>query len=181
MVKRKTPDPLTVEELKNELRLDLETGDFYWLPSDLKKRGFNSRYAGTKAGYVAKSDGYVRIMLRGSRYLAHRLVWFYVHGYWPNEIDHVNRIKHDNRLENLREVTTSENHRNMPKSPRNTSGITGVYYCQRDDLWVAECKKNGMRFRKSFKRKEDAIAIRSEWQAEFGYDPKHGLKGKYEE
>ena len=79
MVKRKTPDTLTVEELKKELRLDFDTGDFYWLRNENKKESFNTALANKKAGYIAKSDGYVRISLKGSRYLAHRLVWFYVH------------------------------------------------------------------------------------------------------
>lgn len=46
---------------------------------------------------------------------AHRLAWFYVHGVWPtNEIDHINRNKSDNRIENLRDVTRTVNQRNLP-------------------------------------------------------------------
>jgi len=165
----------SLRRLRKFLSYDKECGALAWAVNFP-----GHRQIGREAGYV-NAYGYRLVMFDGVEYMAGPLIWFYVTGKWPkHEIDHKNRIKHDNRLDNLREVTTSENHRNMPKSSRNTSGITGVYYCQRDDLWVADCKMDGARFRKSFKRKEDAIIIRSKWQAEFGYDPDHGLKGKYE-
>lgn len=59
--------------------------------------------------------GYARVYVDGRLYLAHRLAWFYVHGEWPPrgfEIDHINRVRHDNRISNLRVVTRSVNLRN---------------------------------------------------------------------
>lgn len=170
MVKRKTPDTLTVAEVKEELHYDPLTGDWTWLE--------NTRLAGKKAGYTAKSDGYVRIWLKGKRYLAHRLAWFYMTGEWPIEIDHKDRNRSNNEFGNLRNVTTSENHRNMPMSPRNTSGVNGISYCKRDKLWVAYCNYNGEIHRKSGKSYDEIFAWRIAKEREFGYDPTHGLEEK---
>jgi hypothetical protein len=62
--------------------------------------------------------GYVYIMVRGRMYAAHRLAWLYVHGEFPkDEIDHINRIRGDNRICNLREATHKENCRNRDNRP----------------------------------------------------------------
>jgi hypothetical protein len=56
-----------------------------------------------------KANGYIAIGIRGKEYFAHRLAWFYVRGVWPIEIDHINRIRNDNRIINLRLCTRSQN------------------------------------------------------------------------
>jgi len=62
-------------------------------------------------------DGYIIFKIKGKQYKAHRLVFAYFNGYFPNEIDHINRIRNDNRIENLRSVTRAENIRNTaPRS-----------------------------------------------------------------
>lgn len=85
------------------------------------------QHAGTIAG-TPHSRGYIQISISGCFYLAHRLVWLHVHGEWPKEdIDHINGIKTDNRVENLRDVSPGTNTENM-RRPRadNTSGYLGV-------------------------------------------------------
>lgn len=82
--------------------------------------------------------GYIQITLEGKSFLAHRLAWVYVNGYWPeNQIDHINCIKTDNRIENLREATNSENHMNKPIQSNNKSGFKGVHYAVNNSKWVA--------------------------------------------
>src|SRR5690606_33892628 len=85
-----------------------------------------SAFSGDVAGTLG-SDGYITIMIARVAYKAHRLAWFYVYGTWPpDQIDHINRIKHDNRIKNLRLSTASLNGRNCSKRKNNSSGITGV-------------------------------------------------------
>jgi len=66
----------------------------------------------------------IRIGYRNVR--AHRVAWYVVHGYWPKEIDHINRDRADNRLCNLRECTRSENILNASVRKDNTTGHKGV-------------------------------------------------------
>lgn len=75
------------------------------------------------------SKGYLRIFIDGDRYATHHLAWLYVNGEWPSEqLDHINGIKTDNRIENLRTCTTSENcHNQIGPRRNNTLGIKGVH------------------------------------------------------
>lgn len=80
---------------------------------------------GSVIGYPCES-GYLRTGLNYKTYKIHRLIFIMFHGYSPKEIDHINGIKTDNRIENLREVTTSQNQCNKSISKRNTTGIKNV-------------------------------------------------------
>lgn len=92
---------LTLERVKELLNYDPETGLFSWNA----KRG---RCAKLAVAGSWNSYGYRRITVDGRGYPAHRLAWLHVHGRWPQgEIDHINGIKHDNRLANLCEATSS--------------------------------------------------------------------------
>ncbi len=83
----------------------------------------NGKIAGNKNIY-----GYVRIGLNGKTHAAHRLAWLYVYGEFPNKhLDHINGVRHDNRISNLREVSMSGNSRNQRKAhSHNTTGFLGV-------------------------------------------------------
>src|SRR5215468_6803827 len=74
-----------------------------------------------------KTDGYVHIGVDGRTYSAHRLAWFYVYGVWPeHDIDHMNGVRGDNRLVNLREATHIQNCRNSRTCRPNKNGFRGV-------------------------------------------------------
>lgn len=123
---------ITHERLKELLSYDRTTGEFRWLA--WRK---NSRQAGERAGYSRK-DGYVIIVLDNSYYLGHRVAWFYETGSWPADmIDHINGDPADNRMENLREASRSQNMMNMALPPSNTSGIKGVSYIKSSGKWEA--------------------------------------------
>ena len=88
--------------LESKLHYDQCSGVFTWVNSK------NNRVAGTP-----DYKGYISIGLNKKQYRAHRLAWFYCYGVWPKEsIDHINGIKNDNRIANLRDVRDTENKRN---------------------------------------------------------------------
>lgn len=102
---------LTRERLKELLHYDSETGEFT----------HKIRRAGVKYGSLAgtqHSEGYSMIRIDKTAHYAHRLAWLYVYGLHPKQqIDHINGVKADNRLRNLRDVSQSANQQNM-KGPR---------------------------------------------------------------
>lgn len=129
---------LTVERLKELLNYDPDTGEFRW-----KVRRGGKAVAGSVAGGL-KSGGYIYIRVDKKHYPAHRLAWLCIEGRWPqDELDHTNLVKSDNRRENLREATRTENNWNRPRRSNNTSGYKGVSYFKRNDKWRAQIKVNG--------------------------------------
>ncbi len=75
-------------------------------------------------------------MINYRLYTTHRLIWLFVHGSWPkNHLDHINGIIIDNRIENLREATRSQNMGNQPIKRINTSGYRGVSWRKKDHKW----------------------------------------------
>lgn len=117
---------------------------------------------GSVAGYL-NNHGYVVIMVDGKQYRAHRLAWLYIHGTFPpNQIDHINMVKTDNRICNLRMATHSENQQNRPIQCNNTSGHIGVSWHKRDQKWMAYIKRDGKSiFLGRFKYINEAIAARN--------------------
>lgn len=83
--------------------------------------------------------------LKGRRFQAHRVAWAFVHGD-PMDlyVDHKNGIRSDNRIENLRCATHSQNNHNMAMVKRNTSGFKGVSFSRARGLWEAKVKLNGV-------------------------------------
>jgi hypothetical protein len=87
-------------------------------------------------------DGYIYIVVDGKQYLAHRLIWLYVYGSFPeNQIDHIDRNRSNNRLNNLREATKRQNQWNIGPRSRNKSGYKGV--SKRGNKWRARINING--------------------------------------
>ncbi|MCI0598744.1 MAG: HNH endonuclease [Beijerinckiaceae bacterium] len=123
---------ITTERLREVLAYDPDTGVFTWRVA----RGRQS--AGPEAGSL-DGRGYRQIRIDGRRYQAHRLAWLYMAGAWPkDEIDHVNMDCADNRFENLREATRSQNQANIRAQSNNTSGFKGVCWHKRDRRWEAK-------------------------------------------
>jgi hypothetical protein len=117
------PGGLTVERLRELLDYDADLGRFR---SRVYRCGRAT--AGSIAG-SAKGRGYRHLNVDGRLYIEHRLVWFYVHGVWPEgEIDHINGVRDDNRIANLRVVPrTAENRQNTRKVRSDSRvGIQGV-------------------------------------------------------
>lgn len=138
---------------------------------------WNSRYAGTVAGGLDKGKGYHRIYIDGKSWWAHRMIWIYANGDISDgiQIDHINGVRSDNRLANLRLVTNAENHRNQSMRGDNTSGVLGVRWHKRDSKWRAEIKIDGRsRHLGNFDTLNAAAAARAKAEREFGFHPGHG-------
>ena len=70
--------------------------------------------------------------------MAHRLAWLYHYGQWPNgDLDHINEVKDDNRISNLREATRAQNMQNVRRHKHNTSGYKGVSWMPDRHKWRA--------------------------------------------
>jgi len=122
---------ITQERLHELLSYDPEEGVFRW----------RNDGRGTKAGRQAGTslNGYIIIDVLRNRVFAHRLAWFYVHGSWPpDQLDHISRIRSDNRISNLREATRSQNMANSSVSRASTSGVKGVSWHKNIKRWVAK-------------------------------------------
>lgn len=106
-----------------------------------RQKIFNSRQAGKEAGTVR--NGYKVVNFSEKRMLVHRIVYLYHHGFLPKEIDHINRNTIDNRIENLREATHSQNCMNKNLYKSNTSGVKGVSFHKKTNKWAAGIRLNG--------------------------------------
>lgn len=104
---------------------------------------FRSMARNRKVGSTDK-DGYLVIMISKKTYKAHRLAWLYVNGSWPTaQIDHINGVKNDNRISNLREATNAQNAVNTGVIKTNTSGLKGVSYSAKRRKYRAQIMRSG--------------------------------------
>jgi hypothetical protein len=157
--KRKTVDSeigLSLETLRQCLRYEPETGDFYWLA----RSSFGSHVeVGSKAGSIHKR-GYWQISICGYQYKAHRLAWFYMTGEWPvSQVDHKDLCKCNNRWSNLRLATNQENMRNRSLYTSSTTGFKGVHFRASIKKFQAQIGVDGRnRYLGSFDTAEQAHA-----------------------
>lgn len=164
---------ITQKRLKEVFRYSEESGFLSW----------RFRRGGVKAGRIAgcpNAAGYIQVTVDGKNYRAHRLIWLYVYGEFPeDQIDHINGIKDDNRIENLRAVTAQENHLNLRRRINNSSGFTGVYWNRKNIRWGAVIGIKGMpvhlgSFNPDFEGKMMALAARKNAEEEYGFHENHG-------
>jgi hypothetical protein len=123
---------LTQARLKELLHYDPETGVFTWRVPPSGRVA-----AGERAGFVHEQK-YRCIRISGRKYREHRLAWLYVNGRWPpNQIDHRDGNILNNRIDNLREASSSQNRANSRISVKNTSGYKGVSWDVSKGKWSA--------------------------------------------
>ena len=140
--------------LAEVLSYDPHTGKFTWKVSPSANTS-----AGGEAGHVMARKGYVQISIDGRRYVAHRLAWLYERGAWPkHQIDHLNGLRADNRIENLRDVTASVNQ--ISRSGRKARGVTKL-----GDRWkCVGCYRGKVVYIGCFDSFEAAIEARMEFE-----------------
>jgi hypothetical protein len=164
--------------LRQLLEYDPITGTLVWRERDPSWFGgnrracslWNVRYANSQAG---RAGSYVIVKVLGSGFGAHRLIWKIVTGDDPDEIDHINRDKHDNRWANLRSVNHAANMRNKGLTRINTSGHKHIHWSDKTRRWVVQLIVPGKGQRQVAWEKTlpDAVNARNRLMVRYGYDP----------
>jgi hypothetical protein len=137
---RNNTSPLTPARLRELLSFDPNEGIFRWAATAPRGRGHPR--PGKVAGGL-NAEGYVKIMLDGTRYAAHRLAWFWVHGEWPSSwLDHEKGARSDNRAAKLRPADGSTNAANSCGWKRSGAGLKGCYPQNGGSTWQAAIRVN---------------------------------------
>jgi hypothetical protein len=144
---------LTQEDLYLTVKYDPYTGIFTWKERPIHQfknahgmNIFNSQKAGLTINSM-NNDGYIQIRIYKNNYYGHRLAWFYTYGVWPKKhLDHINGIKHDNRICNLRECNDSENMQNLKKANKNnkSTGLIGSYFNKYANVFYSRIQIKGV-------------------------------------
>lgn len=141
------------------------SGVFWWAKSP--KNGISP---GDRAGSKSP-NGYWTICFKRKNYRAHRLAYAFVNGSWPTgEIDHINGVRDDNRISNLRVVDRGQNCRNAAKRNDNSSGVAGVYWEDKRRFRVQIEKKHVGIYHDFF----EACCARKSAERQLGYHLNHG-------
>lgn len=148
-------DEKTIQKLRETFSYDPLSGVLvrrFIAGSDTPKK-----FLGKPAGSLSKY-GYVKVRFFKKMYQAHRLIWLYVYGELPEYVDHINGVRSDNRLANLRACRPFENQQNR-KVQKNATGLTGVRLDKRDGTYRSEITFRGQRKHLgTFRAAEDAYS-----------------------
>jgi len=160
-------------ELQALIHYNPETGKLFWKPRGNSR--FDNKYAGKEAFTSLLEGYYVGGLLSRSSVKAHRVAYKYVHGVEPDEVDHINGDRSDNRICNLRDVTSAENKRNASMPSTNTSGVVGVSFDKSRNKWLATITlSNRAKNLGRFDNKNDAITARKNAEILNGFHVNHG-------
>lgn len=162
---------LTYDVVKEMLRYEADTGRLYWLErpahhfdTDVLRRRWNNRLAGKEALTAINGHGYRHGKVCNVSIKAHRVIWLLVYREFPKGvIDHIDRDKLNNRIENLRDVSKVVNSLNAKVYKNNRSGVTGVSWHKRTNRWLARGMARGRDVMIGrFDTREEAIAAREQ-------------------
>lgn len=110
-------------------------GNLFFYPFQGTRKRW-SRLSNRKLGHKNK-DGYIVCTWKHKRMYLHRMIFMYHYGYLPEQIDHIDNNKSNNKIENLRAADNSLNMHNTTKRTDNTSGVKGVWFSKRHNKWIA--------------------------------------------
>tara|TARA_R110000868_G_scaffold23771_1_gene95082 strand:+ start:155 stop:727 length:573 start_codon:yes stop_codon:yes gene_type:complete len=141
---------------------------------------WNTRWAGKVSGSNTQA-GYREVTILSNKYLIHRIVWLlHFGGTIPDTIDHINGVRDDNRLINLRLATDAEQKQNMALYSSSTSGEMGVNWYKSYEKWHARIKIKGKyKHLGYFLIKADAVNARKAAEKKYGFHENHGRKNIY--
>lgn len=174
--------------LRRLLDYDPETGLLTWhqrpasmfkdtnRPKEWNANAWNAKFAGKRAFAIPHNMGYYHGCIDYKKYLTHRIIWKWMIGEDPAEIDHDDGDRRNNRFVNLIPGTHRDNMRNVRLFRTSSTGVAGVYFKERDNRWVARIRLDGKFLSLgSFLTIEEAAAVRKAKQIELGFGRNHGL------
>lgn len=141
-----------LDYLKDAFTYDKDTGELRWSesrpPSHFSSNAYYLRYLKLRSGKIAGSlsgvHGYANIQIKGKvSYAVHRIVFYMNHGWLPDSIDHINNIRNDNRIANMRPANKASNAMNRSFNKNNKSGFKGVDFIKRRNVFRAQIQKDG--------------------------------------
>lgn len=153
-----------IEYILSVLSYNPNTGNFTW----------NESRGNTKAGNIAgtKDNGYIRVRVNNKFYQAHRLAFIAMGQPIPEQVDHINGVRDDNRWANLRPCNNSQNQQNSRRGKNNKSGYKGVHWDNNTKRWASQIYVNNKRIRLGHydcpKKAHDAYCVAArEYHGEF--------------
>lgn len=163
------PQDISQERLKELFTYDPDTGYL------INRMDRGKARSGMIAGTWSKRQGYRYIKINYQTYIVHRIIWLYFYGEWPESIDHINGVRDDNRIINLRNVSQQENLRNRALTSRSQTGIHGVHWRSIRNKYRSYIAHNHKfvtlgHFDDFF----EACCARKSAEHRYGYHPNHG-------
>lgn len=150
------------------------SGLLIWKRRSDRPAQWNQENEGLVAGHI-NQNGYRVVRVRNVAYLSHRVIWKMAHGSDPDHIDHINGIRSDNRLCNLRDVSAAENQKNRSLNKNNTTGVSGVSWCRTTEKFVARISVGGRgKMLGRFLSIEDAVQARRDAEKSLNFSENHG-------
>lgn len=152
---------ITQEQVKKLFTYNPKTGYLIWL----EDRGPN-KVKGNPAGSKSLTRRYITLRIDGKSQQVHRLIFLYHHGFLPKFVDHIDNNQKNNKIENLRGCTHSQNICNSRIRSNNTSGIKGVSWDKGRKKWIGHLSLLGRSYYigrfKTKSEAEKAIKIKRE-------------------
>lgn len=171
VIAKPLPDTKYLEEC---FYVNFETGELIWkhrpdthFRNEQIARGVNAKYAGKVAGMTNSKTRYRYVWMDSVAYKVHRIIWKMKLGADPvHEIDHINGDRTDNRIENLRDCTKSQNQMNVRVRANSASGLKNIKF--RKDRWYVRITVDGTRKHVGcFLTKQQAIAAYTKCEQEY--------------
>lgn len=154
---------------------DPESGRLYWRPRKIH-RSWDARWSGKEALSYRDNQGYLSGTLFGKKYRAHRVAWLHYYGEWPEQVDHINGDRGDNRISNLRSVKSQDNCKNYGIPKDNKTGVLGVRKEPRTGKWTAQIRSdNKYKHLGTFVDFFEAVCARKRAELAMGFFEKHGV------
>jgi hypothetical protein len=138
---------VSYDRLREILTYIPDTGVWLWKDPPPRSKVNKGDLAGCISRNTKHPDNcYRRIKIDGRMYKAAILAWFWTYGVWPSkDLDHANGDSLDDRINNLREATDSQNRANSRVPMHNTSGFMGINWNKRNKRWHVRVMKEGYR------------------------------------
>ena len=159
---------MTQELLREYVDYDEVTGIVTW------KKKTGSNIIGVEVGSYM-TNGYKSVGILKESMLVHRLIYLYMTGTLPQQVDHINQVRDDNRWCNIQASTNKKNSRNHTLRSTNTSGWTGVSWGKRENKWRARIMVDGVeKYLGTYYTIEEAVKARKKANLKYGFHENHG-------